>query len=305
VLPTSRIPVSFLPGLGGSSKSFSAVFRLLKPFERVCLYDRSGFGQSEPSPDKLTSTTIVSELDLLLKNAGIEPPYIFVGHSWGGLLSREFYASHPDDVEGMFLIDSNQEHTLVLLDWTEEKLWAIAGKVDWYESTGQNREHRMTEEEWQPYKDDQASKNHLRQKLKERKTYASSFTILLEKAQLHRRPEPLMGDRPFSVVMGCQHQDWQRIYDAATEKGYHGTEEEQKFYQKFLTTDLNIQTKLQKELLTLSRNSRFVAADNSGHDVQIFQPEVIANEVKWVLEEVRNAAVQPGLSHWEINCGHF
>ena len=50
---------------------------------RVCIYDRAGYGWSEPSPNSRTSKQIVKELDILLNKAGIEPPYILVGDSFG------------------------------------------------------------------------------------------------------------------------------------------------------------------------------------------------------------------------------
>jgi pimeloyl-ACP methyl ester carboxylesterase len=65
------------------SRGFAAVTRLLKPHVRSYSYDRSGFGGSDPSPSPPTATTIAKELSMLLENAAIAPPYIFIAHSWG------------------------------------------------------------------------------------------------------------------------------------------------------------------------------------------------------------------------------
>jgi pimeloyl-ACP methyl ester carboxylesterase len=53
-------------------------------FARVCSYDRSGIGWSESGPTPRTSPRIVMELHALLKNAGEDGPYVFVGHSFEG-----------------------------------------------------------------------------------------------------------------------------------------------------------------------------------------------------------------------------
>ena len=49
------------------------------------------------------------ELKTLLANAGIEPPYVLVGHSIAGLHSRLYAHQYPQDVVGMVLIDPSHE----------------------------------------------------------------------------------------------------------------------------------------------------------------------------------------------------
>jgi pimeloyl-ACP methyl ester carboxylesterase len=73
---------------------------------RICTYDRAGLGWSEPSPRPRTAGVIVDELHNLLVNAGIESPYILVGHSLGGIFVREYQYNYPDEVAGLILVDS-------------------------------------------------------------------------------------------------------------------------------------------------------------------------------------------------------
>jgi len=67
--------------LGGIEGYF--LIEELSQLARVCIYDRAGYGWSDPSPYPRTSYQIVQELDQLLTQAKIEPPYILVGDSFG------------------------------------------------------------------------------------------------------------------------------------------------------------------------------------------------------------------------------
>ena len=41
----------------------------------------------------------------MLEGAGIKPPYILVGHSFGGLVMRRFALDYPEEVSGIVLVD--------------------------------------------------------------------------------------------------------------------------------------------------------------------------------------------------------
>jgi pimeloyl-ACP methyl ester carboxylesterase len=72
-------------GLGGISPLWHWVQSQVAKFTSVCVYDRAGYGWSEPSPHPRTSLIMVQELHTLLKKGGIAGPYLLVGHSLGGL----------------------------------------------------------------------------------------------------------------------------------------------------------------------------------------------------------------------------
>jgi pimeloyl-ACP methyl ester carboxylesterase len=97
--------VVFDAALGASSLSWSLVHPAVARLTRACAYDRAGFGWSEAGPLPRTAGRIADELHVLLRSAGVVPPFILVGHSFGGLVARLFTARHRDDVAGLVLIE--------------------------------------------------------------------------------------------------------------------------------------------------------------------------------------------------------
>jgi pimeloyl-ACP methyl ester carboxylesterase len=96
-------------GLGAPAAGWALVQPEVAKFTRVCSYDRAGYGWSDPSPLPHTSLAIVKELHALLLNAGVAPPYILVGHSFGGFNVRVYAGQYPDEVAGVVLVDSSHE----------------------------------------------------------------------------------------------------------------------------------------------------------------------------------------------------
>jgi pimeloyl-ACP methyl ester carboxylesterase len=79
---------------------------------RVCTYDRAGDGMSDPRPASVgtvTGLTQAEELHALLAAVHVGGPYVLVGHSYGGMISREFAARYASEVKGMVLIDASSE----------------------------------------------------------------------------------------------------------------------------------------------------------------------------------------------------
>ena len=75
--------------------SCQRVMPLLAPHVRVAAYDRAGMGWSEMGPDPRDARQITSELHTLLSKAGIEGPYVLVGHSFGGMFSLYALFTRP------------------------------------------------------------------------------------------------------------------------------------------------------------------------------------------------------------------
>jgi pimeloyl-ACP methyl ester carboxylesterase len=94
-------------GNGGMSAHWARVQRVAAETTRVCAYDRAGLGWSEVGPEPRDAKQVSGELHTLLANAGIEGPYVLVGHSYGGLYARTYADRYPDEVAGVVLVDSS------------------------------------------------------------------------------------------------------------------------------------------------------------------------------------------------------
>ena len=103
--------VVFESGLGGTFLDWVRVQPEVSRFTRSCSYDRAGYGWSEPGPEPRHAARIAEELDRLLVHAGVPPPYVLVGHSFGGLAVRLFAARKAHRaVAGLVLVDATHEH---------------------------------------------------------------------------------------------------------------------------------------------------------------------------------------------------
>ncbi len=94
-------------GLGDTYISWHKVQPSIAQFTRVCSYDRAGLGFSEANPHANTSRDVAETLHTLLRNAGVSPPYVLVGHSLGGFHMRVFTGLYRDEVAGVVLVDSS------------------------------------------------------------------------------------------------------------------------------------------------------------------------------------------------------
>lgn len=102
----SRPTVILEAGAGDFSVDWSLVQPKVGSSDRVCSYDRAGSGWSDLGPRPRTMHQIVYELHTLLQKADENPPYVLVGHSFGGGLVRLYQLKYPADVVGIVLVDA-------------------------------------------------------------------------------------------------------------------------------------------------------------------------------------------------------
>jgi len=96
-------------GLASPSSDWDKVTPGISRLTRVCVYDRAGVGKSDPAPGPRDGRQVVSDLHTLLAKNSLRPPYVLVGHSFGGLFAIMYANTYPKDVAGMVLVDSSHE----------------------------------------------------------------------------------------------------------------------------------------------------------------------------------------------------
>ncbi len=92
---------------GGSAplETWDPILPAVARFAPVVAYDRAGTGQSAWDGLPPTPERVVTRLRRLLSELHVAPPYILVGHSWGGALARYFAGAHPETIAGILYID--------------------------------------------------------------------------------------------------------------------------------------------------------------------------------------------------------
>lgn len=96
----------------------------LAKITRVCAYDRAGWGQSDPAPNEpRDADDVIGDLNAVLAAAAVDPPYVLVGASFGGMIVTYYAATHPDDVVGVVLLDVPAPSAELSVDDIPEIAW--------------------------------------------------------------------------------------------------------------------------------------------------------------------------------------
>ena len=116
--------------------SEQAVLPAIAETNRVCAYDRPGTilatgegeedfkpSRSDPVDQPTTLQDHAADLHALLKASGERGPYVVVGHSMGGAVSRLYASEYPEDVSGLVLVDPTPYEAANALTAEEWRLW--------------------------------------------------------------------------------------------------------------------------------------------------------------------------------------
>jgi pimeloyl-ACP methyl ester carboxylesterase len=97
--------VLFEAGIAATNLNWHHIQEKVSRFTATTSYDRCGLGWSSPCRSLRTPGNISVELHSMLESAGSKPPYILVGHSFGGLVMRRYATMYPEEVAGVVLVD--------------------------------------------------------------------------------------------------------------------------------------------------------------------------------------------------------
>ncbi len=102
-------PVLFLHSGGGSPlEAWGDWVSTIARLAPVVAYDRPGLGQSPFDDQTPTPERVVAHAHELMGVLDVDPPYILVGHSWGGPLILFYAGQYPDEVVGMVYLDPTE-----------------------------------------------------------------------------------------------------------------------------------------------------------------------------------------------------
>lgn len=105
-------PVIFENGLDGRLEWWNKVLGLLPEGTTTFVYNRPGYGNSERVATSRDGAHIVDELRDLIRAKGLNPPYVLVGHSLGGLYMQLFARRYPEEVAALILVDTTHPQQL-------------------------------------------------------------------------------------------------------------------------------------------------------------------------------------------------
>ncbi|GFF43176.1 uncharacterized protein YqjL [Aspergillus lentulus] len=283
--------VVFIAGAGDVASSYCAVQRLVASFSPLVLYDRSGLGRSEIDPNTAnpTATSAAAELHTLLTTANIPPPLILAAHSYGAIIAREYLHFYSSDVAGMVLMDAATERNIELFQNPDLDLNAVVGNLKFAEVTGLRAAAQLSRGEWRVRAMDIARGMATSQA--EAMMREEVCRALAEKEQLKKQA---LGDRPLSVIRCNGLRDYQRLYEKAVEAG-NGTEAQRAAFRELLEKWDGMDDEMQGEQLRLSRRSRMVHLPDCGHNVHLIRPDVVAEEIRWVREQILGPKIDSSL----------
>lgn len=258
-------------GAGGIGLHWSLVQPELAKHTRTVVYDRAGMGWSEPSPKPRTAEVMAQELQALLSNAGIHAPYVLVGHSFGGVVSRQFAQQYPDEVVGMVLVDSAHEEQFKRFPKQMTAMMARMlpmmklMKVLFAAGIPALRVSSIA-------LDKRVSQHIAEFDRAIRATSAKHFT-----AQL----------REFEVIVSSQNPPPHKLGAIPLLVLSHGIPQPMTNFSNEINAEYEqIWQDLQREQVALSSNSKHVIAERSGHDIQLEQPEIVVEAVREILQQV-------------------
>lgn len=241
-------------------------------FARVYSYDRAGLGWSEAGPRPRTSEVVAEELHAVLEKAGAKSPYILVGHSYGGIHVRAFARKYPSEVAGMVLVDSSHEDQNSHLPnaaaggngaFTKQfrtySLMSSLGLLALSPTSIPNR--GFPGDAYKIYQAVLATTKYFDAAIAE---MSSTFKGLpkLKGGEL--------GNLPLVVIRQG------RMDETAHQMGLKD-DQKKKLEQTWES--------LQKELAALSSNSREVVAVESGHYIQLDQPELVVEAIRALIKQ--------------------
>jgi pimeloyl-ACP methyl ester carboxylesterase len=240
-------------GIGQNVLDWQKVQPDIAEFAQVIAYDRAGYGWSEAGQLSRNPKQLVEDLHTLLDKLELKPPYLLVGHRFGGMFVRLFAETYPDEVAGLILVESSHPDVVNKEDNSPEikrlqrnkRFFQPIGLVRWF-----------TRRSYQNTQLDAATKAQYLARM------------LLDNQNIIREATPLFQDKlelsdsisqPLTIVSRADDQDLER---------------ERRW------------SDLQHDLARLAPHARHIHAESSSHWLLFAEPETVVKAIREQLEEI-------------------
>lgn len=296
-------------GSGTDLSTWSKVQPEIAMFTRVCSYSRAGLGKSSIPNNTIQFDALktTNDLHILLNNPLIRtsspPPYILVGHSYGGLYVRNFLEQYPQEVVGMVLVEATSG-TMNMKDYgfSDELVNALI-VIDEKKAAYLNSHAEFSEAQLQAAKQSpeliakiksQSIPNDLLQKIDLLRKMENKDMDELDK--INKKNPHLLGNKPLVVLIAEENEMIHFVARYRELKDFVNaviSKDKLSAFNSMLNRDLKKPIALGKaekiKMLSLSSNSIFKIVKKSGHNIHIDQPEIFIDSVKQVVFSVRKS----------------
>lgn len=125
--------IVLINGAGGPLDAWYKLFPAIEQLGTVFAYDRPGVGGSGKPREPQYGETVVAQLRQLLMAAGVQPPFVLVGHSFGGLHANLFAREFADEVAGVLFLEATAPEDVTGLKakqpWWQRKFIGLLDKL--------------------------------------------------------------------------------------------------------------------------------------------------------------------------------
>ncbi len=106
LIGTGSKTIVFFNGFRMKFDTWDKVFTNIPENNKIILFNRLGVGSSSKATKKQTGSVVVNEIHRFLTNLEIQPPYLLVAHSLGGIYANLYARTFPNDVSGIVFVDA-------------------------------------------------------------------------------------------------------------------------------------------------------------------------------------------------------
>ena len=278
--------VVFFHGAGDIALNWNLVLPKVGKFAKAVAIDHAGEGWSEHGHGMALNQQVFDSHEVL-REAGLKPPYIVVGHSLGGILANMFATEYKDEIAGIVLVDAT--HPDVTLKIYNKEIKKMEWKKMRFNSKGSippiTKTPLIAPKETASFQP--------------RKDFGDMLNKFSEKDQ--KLFNWIYNERPWTYVKGQGKTYEAEIFQEMflNREKYHlgniplivitgGKKDVPEGDNNWTTKQLIEHSKsLQKDFLNLSNNSKQIFAKNSGHQIHIDEPEIVSEAIRKIIKTLK------------------